>query len=524
MIYFPVLALTLLLTSCSSSQPAASKQTLHLNMSSDAAALDPRTVRLVKDLTLVRHLFEGLTRSDGDGNPQLALAHSYNISDDGLVYTFYLRDATWTNGERISAEDFVYSWKRVLDPDFPTEYAHMLYVIKNGEKARAKRCALDQVGVRALDPRTLEVTLEKATPYFLELLSFPTFFPVNRNIDQNFPLWTSPPGKHFVSSGPFKLEKWLPTQEIDLQKNETYWDASSVFLDKLVISMIQDNNTEGLLFTKGELDWLGQPLSNNICPELLGELRAKQQLDSYPIDGTVWFKCNVSKPPFNNRNIRKAFAMAIPREEMIHHILQGNQRAAFSPLPPTLSLMSGPSFTENREAAIQLFEAGLNEMGWVRDSFPHLELEYSQSERNGKIAQFVQQVWQDLFGISVDLKKVEYQIYRQDSRSGHFQIAIAEWIADYHDPLSFLEIFLPTSAINETRWDDPRFDELVRLSNLSRQEERRAFMAEAEQILTEEMPVIPLYHHAFDYVKKEGVEGVILSPLGGGDFKTARIR
>ena len=499
---------------------------MHLNISEDAASLDPRVVRRLKDLTIVRQLFEGLTRVDENNVPQFALASSCKISDDNLTYTFHLGERHWSNGDLITAEDFVYSWRKTLDPAFATEYAHMLYPLKNAEKAHAKRCSLEQIGVRALDTHTLQVQLEKPTPYFLELVAFPTFYPVNRNVDQNFPLWMNPPGKHFVSSGPFTLEKWLPSEAITLRKNEDYWDASNVFLKKIEFSMIADNNTESLLFSKGELDWLGQPLSNNISSELLGKLKEKKQLDSYPIAGTFWFKCNVNKKPFNNANIRKAFALAVPRQAIIEHILQGNQSVATSPIPPTLALNAAPHFNDgDAKEALRLFEKGIREMGWTRETFPLVDLKYHHSERTTKIVQFVQQQWQETFQVPIHLTAQEYQVFRQDSHTRNFQIATGEWIADYHDPLAFLEIFLPTSDINETGWRDSRFSNLVHDSSLEQDPAKRLeLMRQAEEILLAEMPVIPLYHYSFDYVKKKGVEGVVLSPLGGSDLKSARIR
>ncbi|MCH9703449.1 MAG: peptide ABC transporter substrate-binding protein, partial [Chlamydiae bacterium] len=435
--FFRTLALSLLLAGCSS-KATTPKQILHLNIYEDADSLDPRQVRRVKDLTLVRHLFEGLTRLDENGTPTLALASAVEISDDGLTYTFFLRDAQWTNGERVTAEDFVYSWQSVLNPLFPTEYAHMLYAIKNGKRVHTKGYPSDQLGVKALDAHILQVKLERPTPYFLELVAFPTFFAVNHNCDQNFPNWTHPPGKHFVCNGPFRLERWQPDQEISLKKNESYWDASSVFLSKLEFSIISDNNTESLLFSRGELDWLGQPLSHNICSELLGKLKEKGELDSYPIAGTFWFKCNVQKEPFNSCKLRQAFSKALNRETIINHILQGSQEPATSPLPPSLSLMGNLDQMEDQNGALQLFEEALGEMGWNRKTLPPIELTYYHSERNTKIVQYVQQVWQDLFDVPIHLKQMEYQLCRQKSQLGEYQIATGEWIADFLDPLSFL--------------------------------------------------------------------------------------
>ncbi|MFN0065097.1 MAG: peptide ABC transporter substrate-binding protein [Chlamydiales bacterium] len=526
----------LLIVSCFSCQKKMTvippKQILRLNMADDAAALDPRVVRRVKDLMLVRHLFDGLMRIDAQCKPQFAVAEDVAISDDLLTYTFFLRECYWTNGDPVTAHDFVHSWKKTLDPKFITDYAHMLYHIRNAERAHRGESSLEDVGVVALDDRTLVVTLEAPTPPFLELTAFPTFFPVNKRIDEESTLWVNPPGRDFVSNGPFRLKQWIPDQEIILVRNETYWDKEHVYLDGLDISMVGDNNTESYLFSKGELDWLGQPLSSNISTELLGKLKEEGKLSSYAIDGTVWLNYNVEKEPFNNINIRKAFTLAINRSEIIQYILQGSQKIATTPIPPSMAMRQDPFFQDGGiEEAQVLFEKGMSEMGWSRETFPQITLKYPPSERNTKIIQYIQQTWQQTFDLQVDLCATEYQLYRAQCRQGNCQVGTGEWIADYHDPISFLELFKyhndskTGSGMNNTNWENPKFISLLDRSTVEKNPAiRRALLKEAEELLMEEMPIAPLYHHAFDYVKKDYVQDVVLSPLGGSDFKSARIR
>lgn len=508
--------MSLLLTlsvSCTQSQPKKnSEQVLRLNLSDDPVSLDPRAVRLLKDLTVVKQLFEGLTRLDPEGVPQLALADSFTLSEDMLTYTFHLRDAQWSNGDPISAHDFYHAWTEVLDPAFASDYAYMLYPIKNAQKVRQGLCTPQELGITVIDDQTLVVTLENPTPYFLELTAFPTFFPIHP--------------KPFVNNGPFSLDTWAPQKELNLKKNPTYWDHHHVQLDRLIFSIIADSHTESQLFETDELDWLGQPISNNIIPELLSKMKQEGHLDSYGIAGTLWFKFNTKQSPFDNLNIRKAFSRAINRQDIITHILQGNQTLATGPLPPCMSVKSKPYFNDGDDLKAQeFFEQGLCEQGWTRETFPPVTLKYTSSERNNKIVQLVQQQWHQAFGIRVELQASEKQVSEQKTKQGLYQISIGQWIADFNDPLAFLEIFKsPSTGINDTGWHDATYSMLLEASlHESNLRKRQELLLQAETILMEAMPIAPLYHYAFDYAKKPYVQDVVLSPLGIADFKTAHV-
>lgn len=511
--------LALLLGSCrqqdSNTHHAA---TLRLNLSDDPSSLDPREVRRLKDLTVVKQLFEGLMRMDANGIPQFAIAQQVETSQDLFTYTFFLREAYWTNGEQVTAHDFEYAWKKVLDPTFASDYAYMLYPIKNAKLAREGKCSIDEVGIKALDDHKLLVQLELPTPYFLELMAFPTYFPVNKN--------HIPSGDKLVSNGPFQLDSWHAQSDLSLRKNPSYWDAEAVHLDRIVFTIISDNQTECVLFEKEELDWLGQPVSHNISKETLEKMKEEGRASSYPIAGTFWLKFNTNKAPFDSLKIRQAFAYALNRQEIIEHILQGDQVAATGPLPPSMLLNQGPYFQDgNTRLAKQLFEEVLIENGWTLASFPAIILHCPPKERDTKIVQLVQEQWKKTFGIDVCLETVEDQLYQRNVKLGLFQVGTGQWIADFNDPLAFLELFKHAdNGINDTGWSDPEYTSLLDLSLRETDlEKRRALLHLAEMRLVEGMPIIPLYHYAFDYAKKGYVEDVFLSPLGIADFKQARI-
>jgi len=528
----PLLLLLLLFASACckphKQEKSSFKQSLRLNLASDPVSLDPRVVQSVKDLTVVRHLFEGLMRIDSEGIPRPAIAKEVKISDDLLTYTFKLRKAHWSNGDFVTAHDFKYAWSKALDPSFASNYSYMLYPIKNAKSAREGKGSIDQIGITAVDDYTLVVELETPTPYFPELTAFPTYYPLNHKTDYEF---NTSQGQQFVSNGPFKLKYWKANAELCLEKNLTYWDAARVGLDLLVFSVIADTLTESHLFEKQQLDWLGQPTSHNITTDMIGKMKEENRLQSYNIAGTFWFKFNTNETPFDHRKMRCVFSYALDRQAIIEHILQGNQTMATGPLPPSMVLNEGPYFeNDNRELARKLFNEALTESGYTLATFPKVVLSYPPSERNTKIVQLVQQQWKNRLGVEIKLMAVENQLYRSQLKRGLFQIGTGDWIADFNDPLAFLELFKyrndaeTGNGMNDTGWQDKQYIALLDRSLVEKDTlKRREILHQAEKILVSEMPIAPVYHHAFDYIKKSYVENVILSPLGGADFKYARI-
>ncbi|MEZ5314681.1 MAG: peptide ABC transporter substrate-binding protein [Chlamydiales bacterium] len=518
------------LASCKHKEECHSNEKiLRLNIVDDPISLDPRIVRSIKDITIVKHLFDGLMRVDANGIPQPALAKQVEISDDLMTYTFYLNKTYWTNGEPVTAYDFIYAWKSVLDPNFRTDYSYILYPIKNAKQAREGKCSIDEVGIIAVDPETLVVKLENPTPYFLELTAFPTYYPIHHQLDKQTNTWAHFPAKEFTSNGPFKLKKWAPQEEIVLVKNFEYWDEKNVHLHGISFSVISNSNTENLLFETDKLDWLGQPTSHNISTESIKKMKKNQQFFSYMIAGTFWFKFNTEKSPFNQVKIRQAFSRAINRQEIIEHILQGNQISATGPLPPSMQMSTTPYFQDGDiDTAYEIFEEVLLENGWTRDTFPKVVLSYTPSERNTKIVQLVQQQWKSVFNIDISLDGVEKQIYLNNIKEGLYQVGTGDWVADFNDPLAFLEIFKfrnqDGNGMNDTGWFNENFYNLLdRSVNEKNPSQRKKILAEAEKILIDEMPIAPIYHYAFDYAKKTRVKNVILSPMGSADFKFAII-
>jgi len=469
-------------------------------------------------------LFEGLTRPDTDGAAIPALAKKIDVSNDFKTFRFLLRESFWTNGDPITAHDFVYTWKQILTPGYPAPNASLFLGIKGAKAAKMGELPLDEVGISALNDHTLVVELDAPSPHFLEMTSIHSFFPINSRWDQQHPDWADHPESGVVGNGPFTLDRWQH-HEIEVVKNHKYWDADQVEIDRIVLSVL--NETTALsLFENGELDWVGSPLSM-IPAEAIPSLKKQGLLQITEAAGTGWFRFNTVRAPFDNRKMRKAFGHALNRQEIVDHILQGNQTPAMAIIPLSMGLTEKPYFSDHDTTTAQrLFSEALEELGLSREELPIITLSYTSSERNHKIAQAVQQQWRDVLGLRIQLRQTESKVYFDLLREGNYQLAIGSWFGDIHDPINFLEVFkYKDNGTNNTFWENSNFIQLLDLSCSEDQVTRRKqLLKAAEEILIYDMPVIPIFHYAFNYLQNPQVEDVYLSDLGYLDFKQAKVR
>jgi len=491
-----------LFSACATKEREPTKKTLHLNVSQDPTSFDPRCVRSIKDLTLSKQLFEGLMRFDLNNQVANALAESIDLDESKTQYTFSLRKALWSNGEPITADDFVRSWRQACSPHFPTDYAHMLFVIKNAKEIKEGKLPSDQLGVFALDAETLVVQLAQPTPYFLELTAFPTYFPVHASDAET------------IFSGPFQLASYKEQSSLLLEKNPLHWDAESVALDELSFSIINDGTTEFYLFQKGQIDWLGQPMSLSLSPEVLEQNEAS----SYNVAGTAWIVFNTDQAPFNNPTIRKALSVAISRNSIIQHLLLGGQMAATSVLPPSMRLHQTPYFQDGDLATAQELLKGMQ--------IPPIVLSCRSLTREKKLMELVQQCWRQELGLDVTIETLESTVFMTRVKQGQFQAALRQWIADFNDPVAFLELFAESRewGMNDSNWQNPQYKALLKNALVETNlDKRKEMLHRAEMLLMEQMAVAPLYHYSFDYLKNPQVKDVVLSPLGTADFKYSHI-
>lgn len=535
--YLPLL----LLISCSFPQekPFGGKkreQTLRFNLHSELSSLDPRMVNDLPARTSAFIFFDGLFRFDPAGKVQASIANKYTLSPDQKTYTFWLKESNWSNGLPVTAYDFEAAWKKILSPSFPAEFAHLLFPIKNAREAKLGEKPLTDVGVHAEGKDKLIVELASPNPFFLHLTATPICLPTSLETEMLDPKWAQKQGNEFVCNGPFSLARWRCGSELIAEKNLSYWDAQNVRLEKLIITMIEDEHTEFNMYENGELDWAGSP-NSSIPPEALPALRAKgleeKELFIMPLAGTYCYKFNTKKPPFDNPKMRKAFAYAINRQSLIDNILQANQQAAFSLVPPWMKEEgSRKSFfdKECQKRALALFEEALEENGWTRETLPEITLSFSRSEKHHKTAQAVQQQWMSAFGINIHLQTYEWNTFIDYLSKLNYQIGGRSWISHLPDPKTLLENYCytndsPLGGNNDTGWENGNFRELIeKASGDADPAIRSKLLSAAEAILLDEMPIAPVYHSTACYLKKPYVKGVSITRLCDLDFKYAYIQ
>lgn len=523
------LLLFLLLTCCQKNNNAEQKHSVRINIGVDPQSLDPRKARILNETTIVRMFFEGLSRISKSGDVELALAKDVAISQDGLEYTFHLRKSQWSNGEPVTSFDFAESWKTILDPQFPTDIASQLYPIKNARKAKLGEIGLDQVGIETPDADTLIVQLEQPVPYFIDLVSMPSFFPVPTKIVNANSEWAfSTDG--FVCNGPFMPESWKRSDQIAVIKNPRYWQAKQVHLNRMDLMMISAD-TELRMFETGNLSWAGSPLT--IVPyDALDNLKTEGKLQTKPFCATYFFRVNTAdligdkKNPLGSPFLRKALAYALNRSEITEHVLQGGQTPAKSLVPPEMGLSEKGYFYDNHpEKARAFLVDALLELDLTLESLEPIKLSYIATNRHAPIVQAVQKQWEKALGIKVELEPLEVKVFFQRLSQKQFQLAACDWTADFNDPINFLEVFKYKSAgVNRTNWENAKYIDLLNQSDLCTDlEERRSLLRQAEQILMEQMPIVPLFHLAQNYLQSDVLQNVSLSSTGQIDFRWAKM-
>lgn len=500
--------------------------TLRLNIYSEPPTLDPRKAYDITSGTVLQLLFDGLTRIGLDGLPHPSVAERIEIDETGRLYTFHLRHSLWSNGDPVTANDFAETWKEMLHPSFPADLAQQLFVIRGARAAKGGEIPLDEVGIWTPNRQTLEVELETPTPYFLSLCASCTYFPIHRKIAATHPEWADQSSPLYVSNGPFRLEKWRHHSKIVATKNPTYWDRAAVRLNKVEMAMVSDERSELYMLERGELDWAGTPMSV-LSYDAIPSLRRQELIQSIPIGATYWYKINTRLPPFHNAKIRQALSMAMDRESIVHYVTQGHHAPATRLIPPCLGLKGEPILSFDPAQARRLFHEGLEELGMTLQELPPVVISYNTSQEHQRIAQTVQHQWQETLGVRVQLRTAEWRIHLSRLRSGDFEIARQSWVATVEDPIDMLQLLMYPSdseygGNNETGWHHPRYTELVAQAALERDIDRRHdLLREAEEILLEEMPLIPIFFCDVNFVINPNLRDCLLSRLGQLDFKWA---
>lgn len=513
--YYSVFIVLFFLISCSSSSTPVDdgleKQVFHFGNGSEPQGIDPHIVTGVPEHHILISLCEGLTIPNPFDNENLpGAAESWTVSDDGKVYIFKLRkNGRWSNGDPVTADDFVWSWQRILTASLGSQYPDMLYYLEGAQEYHTgQNNDFSSVGVKALDSYTLEVKLKAPTPFFTGLLSHYSTWPVHKetvlkhgSIDDRNGEWTRP--GNFVCNGAFNLKSWELNNKIVVEQNPMYWDASTVRLNEIHYYPVSNVMTEDRMFRAGQLH-VTSTLPSQKCPVYIEEGNPDLRIDPYM--GTYFYRLNTTNPYLNDVRVRKALAYSIDRKLLVEKVTKCGQIPAYSFTPPgsngyepTTSIPFDPALAKEL-----LAEAGYDS----ENQFPKLEILFNTNEDHRKVALAIQQMWQQNLGIEVELVNQDWKVYLSREMVGDFQVSRAGWIGDYEDPNTFLDLMRPNRGNNKTGWENEAYDTLVAKANSTTDQTLRyQLLDEAEKILIENMPVIPLYTYVRSYQLSPDVKG-----------------
>ncbi|WP_428416966.1 peptide ABC transporter substrate-binding protein [Phocicoccus schoeneichii] len=496
---------------------------LNVSITSDPPAFHPALATDTTSGAILASAFEGLTRLDAKGEPTEGMAEKVEVSEDGKTYTYTLRDAKWSNGDPVIAQDFEFAWKWALDPENAADYAYQLYYIVGAEEYNNGEGSADDVGVKVIDEKTLEVTLVNPTPFFDELTAFYTYFPVNSKLAEENPDWyKDPSGEDFVGNGPFNLDEFASADHITLSKNDNYWDKDNVALDKVNISMIESEATALKEYQAGNLDYLGAPF-NTIDLNALDGFKEDGTLNVSDQAGTYMIVFNTKDEILGNKNIREALTIAIDRQGLIDNVTKGEQKPGSGLVPLTMTGFEEPAdyFKSNDiEAAKAALEKGLTELGLDSPADLKIKLSYNTSEAHAAIMQFVQQGWSKNLGIDVSLDNSEWQVYLEQLDAGEYQAGRYGWIGDFNDPINFLEIYKRDGGNNQTGWTNEEYTNLLnQVATETDEAARTQYMKDAEEILMSEFPISPIYFYTNLSVKQDSVKNMEADPMGNVQLK-----
>ena len=514
---FLMLMLFISLTGCGSGESNVSLGNktgiLYWGNGTEPASLDPHIATGVPEHHIMSSVMEGLVLKDRRSlEPRPGVAESWTISDDGRVYTFKLRDdARWSNGDPHIANDYVWSWWRALQPALGNQYAYMLFPIKNAKRYYDRETEdFGDVGVKALDKRTLQVTLTNPTPYFLQLLDHYSLFPVHQatiekfgNADQRGTRWSYE--GNLVSNGPFKLDEWKINRHITVTRNLHYWDNDNVALNGIVFKPVENTVTEERMFRAGQLH-----VTSSVPADKISTYRKSNstELKIAPYLGTYFYRLNIKTPQLQDRRVRRALGMAIDREKLVENITKGGQIPAYTMTPPgTMGYYPKSTLAFDPEGAKNL----LSEAGYPNgEGFPAIEILYNTNEGHRKIAVALQEMWKEYLNIDIKLLNQEWKVYLATESAGDYQISRGGWIGDYVDPNNFLDMFLCGGGNNRTGWCNEEYDRLILevAPSQSSHEERLAVFQQAETMLLDDMPIIPVYTYTSVKLVDSSVENL----------------
>lgn len=503
----------LTLTACSKQESSQKEQDLNWSVGGEITTMDPSKATDVVSFSQMINSMEGLYRNSKDGQSQ-GLATSAQVSKDGLTYTFNLRKSKWNDGTPVTAQDFVYSWRRTVNPNTEAEYSYLFSGIKNANAIQNGKKPVSSLGIKAEGKYKLVVTLEKRMAYFKDLMAFPVFFPQEEKAVKKYGDKYGTASKYMAYNGPFVQKGWTGSNlSWKLVKNPDYWDKQSVKLDQINFTVNKTATTAYNLYQSNKIDALG--LDSNLTKQFKG----KKNYYSLSNGGTYYLELNEKNPNLANSNIRKAISLAINRENLIR-ILGGNNQVANTYTAKGLTEYDGEDYTSmisssakdlykyQPSKAKEYWQKGLSELG---KSSLTLNLLTSDSDGGKKTGEALQSMLEtQLPGLKLTVTSVPFKTRLARRENGQFQICGSDWIADFGDPISFLELLTSKNSSNYGSWKNSQYDKLIAASkNTNDQEKRLKDMSEAESILLDDAGVIPLYYEDDAWLIRSNAKGWI---------------
>lgn len=518
------LVTSLLLTACNNkenrSDAESKKQVLNVTVSEEIPSLDTAKTMDGTSAHVMQNIFEGLYVLDDQDQPIPAVAKSFKRSEDGKKYTFDLRkDAKWSNGDNVTAHDFMFAWKRAITPETASQYASMLFYVKNAKEINKGTMPLDELGVTVINDYKLEVELEQPIPYFLQLLALPIYLPQHESFlkeqGKNYALEPS----NLLYNGPFILEKWKHEQEFQLKKNATYWDQKKVKLDEINFQIVKDTMTAVNLYEAGNLDRV--PINSQFVDKYKGD--KELHMSSEPAIAMLRF--NEKNNALANKKVRQSISLALNKEDFVAHFINNGAKPASGLVPAGhINEETGKDFRKENgnlssydlQNAKKIWKEAKKELGVEQVNFELLTFEQDNAKR---MAEYIKgDLEKNLQGLTIQIKQQPFKQKLQLEQTGDYDITMANWGPDYKDPISYLELFTTGNQNNKMNYSNRHYDELIKKAKsdlVLDQKKRWEALQEAERILLGDAAVAPLYQMGSAYVQKDYVRGIEKHQFGG---------
>lgn len=518
------LVTSLLLTACNNkankSETEAKKQVLNVTVSEEIPSLDTTKTMDGTSAHVMQNIFEGLYVLDDQDQPIPAVAKSFKRSEDGKKYTFDLRkDAKWSNGDSVTANDFMFAWRRAVSHETASQYAYMLFYVKNAKEINKGTKPLDELGVTVINDYKLEVELEQPIPYFLQLLALPIYLPQHESFlkeqGKNYALEPS----NLIYNGPFVLEKWKHEQEFQLKKNDTYWDKKKVKLEEINFQIVKDTMTAVNLYEAGDLDRV--PINS----QFVDKYKGNKQLHMSSDPGIAMLRFNEKNNALANKKVRQSISLALNKEDFVAHFINNGAKPASGLVPVGhINEATGKDFRKENgdispydlQKAKKIWEEAKKELGVEQIKLEFLTFEQDNAKR---MAEYIKgDLEKNLHGLTIQIKQQPFKQKLQLEQTGDYDISMVNWGPDYKDPISYLELFTTSNPNNKMNYSNPHYDELIKKAKndlILDQKKRWEALRGAEQVILEDAAVAPLYHIGSAYVQKDYVKGIEKHQFGG---------